>query len=109
MRAVVPASRHVSISKLATAVSTTSVVLLTERELVSSYPQFELGAVPPFGGPGGDRAVVDRTLTQHDHVVFDGGVHDTALRIRSEDLIAVAEVQAGHCRGLRHPREKERR
>jgi Ala-tRNA(Pro) deacylase len=94
VRAVVPASRNVSISKLATAVSATSVALLTEPELVSAYPQFELGAVPPFGGPGGDRVVVDRALTEHDHVVFDGGVHDTALRMRSGDLIAVAEAQS---------------
>lgn len=93
VRAVVAASSSVDISKLARAVSATEVVLLDESELVSGYPQFELGAVPPFGGPGGDRIVVDRALREHDHVVFDGGVHDTALRMRTEDLIAVAEAQ----------------
>jgi Ala-tRNA(Pro) deacylase len=93
VRAVVPASSHVSISKLANAVSATDVVLLNEAELVSAYPQFELGAVPPFGGPGGDRVVVDRALAEHDRVVFDGGVHDTALRMQTEDLIAVADAQ----------------
>jgi len=93
VRAVVAASSHVSISKLAKAVSGASVVLLTEQELVSAYPQFEIGAVPPFGGPGGDRVVVDRALTEQDRVVFDGGVHDTALRMRTEDLIAIAEAQ----------------
>ena len=93
IRAVVPASGHVSITKLADAVSATTVVLLTEGELVSAYPQFELGAVPPFGGPAGDRVVVDRSLTDHDHVVFDGGVHDTSLRMRTDDLIAVADAQ----------------
>ena len=51
VRAVVPASRRVSISKLANAVSASTVELLSEPELVSAYPQFELGAVPPFGGP----------------------------------------------------------
>jgi Ala-tRNA(Pro) deacylase len=93
VRAVVPASGHLSISKLAKAVSATDVVLLTEAELVSAYPQFELGAVPPFGGPAGDRVVIDRGLMVHDHVVFNGGVHDTALRMQTEDLIAVAEAQ----------------
>jgi Ala-tRNA(Pro) deacylase len=93
IRAVVPASAHVSISKLAKSVSTKSVALLTEPELVGAYPQFELGAVPPFGGPAGDRVVVDSGLTKDDHVVFDGGVHDTALRMRTDDLIAVAEAQ----------------
>jgi Ala-tRNA(Pro) deacylase len=93
IRAVVAASSHVSLSKLATAVSASSVALLTEPELVSDYPQFELGAVPPFSGPGGDLVVVDRALTEQDHLVFDGGVHDTALRMRTAALIAVSNAQ----------------
>ncbi|HEY8704561.1 MAG TPA: YbaK/EbsC family protein [Gaiellaceae bacterium] len=93
IRAVVPASGRVSIPKLANAVSATNLAVLTEGELISAYPQFELGAVPPFGGPAGDRVVVDRVLTDHDHVVFDGGVHDTSLRMRTDDLIAVADAQ----------------
>jgi Ala-tRNA(Pro) deacylase len=93
IRAVVPASGRVSISKLASAVSAAKVALLTEAELVMAYPQFELGAVPPFGGPAGDRVVVDSGFTKHDHVVFDGGVHDTSLRMRTADLIAVADAQ----------------
>lgn len=93
IRAVVPASGHLSISKLAEAVSAPSVALLTEAELVGAYPQFELGAVPPFGGPAGDKVLIDRSFTNIDHVVFDGGVHDTALRMRTEDLIAIAEAQ----------------
>ena len=99
IRAVVPASGHVSISKLAEAVDAESVSLLSESELVSAYPQFELGAVPPFGGPGGDRVVVDRGLAEVDHVVFDAGVHDTALRMRTEDLVAVAEAELADIAG----------
>jgi Ala-tRNA(Pro) deacylase len=83
----------VSISKLAKAVSAQTVTLLREAELVGGFPQFELGAVPPFSGPAGDRVVVDRGLTNHDHVVFDGGVHDTSLRMRTADLIEVADAQ----------------
>lgn len=95
IRAVVPASSHVSSSKLAKAASATNVVLLSEADMVVAYPQFELGAVPPFGGPAGDRTIVDQGLTEHDHVVFDGGVHDTSLRMRMEDLITVAEAETG--------------
>ena len=78
IRAVVPASGHLSISKLADAVSAKTV---------------ELGAVPPFGGPAGDRVVVDYTLTRLDHLVFDGGAHDTSLRVRTEDLITMTKAQ----------------
>jgi Ala-tRNA(Pro) deacylase len=93
VRAVIPATSRVSLSKLAEAASTTTVRLLTEAELVADYPQFELGAVPPFGGPAGDRVVVDRRLMEQEHVVFEGGVHDTSLRMRAEDLIEVADAQ----------------
>jgi len=93
VRAVVPASAHLSLAKLADAVSAKTVELMTEADLVRAYPQFELGAVPPFGGPAGDRVVVDRRITELDHVVFDGGVHDTSLRMRTEDLISAAKAQ----------------
>lgn len=90
VRAVVPASRRVDVAKLAAAVSAPNVAVLSEADLVSAYPQFELGAVPPFGGPAGDVVVVDRALAAADHVVFEAGVHDTAVRISGETLVAVA-------------------
>jgi Ala-tRNA(Pro) deacylase len=93
VRVVVPATSHVSYSKLARAVAAPTVDFLTEADLVNVYPQFELGAVPPFGGPSGDRVVVDRTLLEHDHVVFDGGVHEVSLRMRTEDLVELAEAE----------------
>jgi hypothetical protein len=34
--------------------------LATEEELAGADPMFELGAVPPFGGPAGDRIIADR-------------------------------------------------
>lgn len=93
IRAVVPASARLDLAKLADAVSAEAVELVSEPDLVLAYPQFELGAVPPFGGPAGDRTVVDRRVAKHDHVVFDGGVHDTSLRMRADDLIETAEAQ----------------
>lgn len=93
VRAVVPATRRLSVERLATALAAKSVRLLTEGELVTAYPQFELGAVPPFGGPAGDLVVLDRDLTRGEHVVVEAGVHDTSLRLRTEELVRVAEAQ----------------
>jgi Ala-tRNA(Pro) deacylase len=92
VRAVVLASSRIDLVKLAHAVNAKEVVLLTESELAGSYPQFELGAVPPFGGPAGDRVVVDRRLVDCEHVVLDAGVHDASLRLRTQDLIDVADA-----------------
>ena len=92
VRAVVLASSRLDLVKLANAVNAKEVALLTESELAGSYPQFELGAVPPFGGPAGDRVVVDRKLAHCEHVVLDAGVHDASLRLRTQDLIDVADA-----------------
>ena len=78
---------------MADAVGTKSARLLTESELVNAYPQFELGAVPPFGGPAGDLTVIDGKLAECDHVVLEAGVHDTSLRLRTDDLIRIADAQ----------------
>jgi Ala-tRNA(Pro) deacylase len=93
VRAVVSASSRLDLAKLAQAVEAKEVVLLTESELAGSYPQFELGAVPPFAGPAGDRVVIDRRLADCEHIVLDAGVHDASLRLRTEDLIAVADAR----------------
>ncbi len=92
VRAVVPASTTLSPSRLAGVLSQTTVVLLTEADLVAAYPQFELGAVPACGGPAGDVVVVDRSLLDAEHIVFDAGVHDASVRVRTDDLVRVARA-----------------
>jgi Ala-tRNA(Pro) deacylase len=99
IRALVPASQRLSLEKLGREVGGRP-TLLTEAELDGSYPEFELGAVPPFGGPAGDRVVVDAGLVQPDYVVLEAGVHDVSFRLRPQDLIAltgavVADIAAG--------------
>jgi Ala-tRNA(Pro) deacylase len=92
VRAVVPAAEHLDLEKLAGVLDGETMTLLTEGELVSAYPQFELGAVPPFGGPDGDRVVVDEALAESDFVVLDAGVHDASIRLHGRDLVAVAHA-----------------
>lgn len=92
VRCVVAASRRLSLEKLAAVVGP-GPALLSESELAGAYPQFELGAVPPFGGPRGDRVVVDSGLTECEYVVLEAGVHDRSLRLRTRDLVTVAGAQ----------------
>ena len=91
-RIVVPASSKLNLGKLADALGTKRMSIVTEGELVAAYPEFELGAVPPLGGPAGDRVVIDSRLADTDHLVFDAGVHDASLRLLTSDLIRVADA-----------------
>jgi Ala-tRNA(Pro) deacylase len=93
IRAVVPASLRLDLDKLAAATGARSVSLLSEPDLISAYPQFELGAVPPFGGPGGDSVVVDRTVAAADLVVLEAGVHDVSLRLAADELVRICDAK----------------
>jgi Ala-tRNA(Pro) deacylase len=93
VRAVIPASSKLVPRLVAEAVGVESVELVRERDLADAYPDFELGAVPPFGGPAGELTVVDRRLAGCEHVVLEAGVHDTSLRMRTEDLLTVADAK----------------
>ena len=64
VRVVIPASERLSLPKLREAIGFNEIRLATEDELAAAYPTFELGAVPPFGGPAGDRFVVDRHVAE---------------------------------------------
>jgi Ala-tRNA(Pro) deacylase len=94
VRAVLPASARLDMHKarklLGDAKSTR---LATEEELAGAYPMFELGAVPPFGGPAGDRAVVDRRLAEQESVVIGAGSHVESVRIKTQDLLSLTSAE----------------
>jgi Ala-tRNA(Pro) deacylase len=92
VRAVIPASERLDVRKLRERLGD-DVRLATEPELVWAYPQFELGAVPPFGGPAGDRVVVDPRLAAYERLVFEAGSHDESVRVRTEDLLELADAE----------------
>jgi Ala-tRNA(Pro) deacylase len=86
VRAVIPASGRLDVAKVRATLGVESVDLLTEAALAGAYPEFELGAVPPIGGPHGDRVLVDIGICEKEFVLFEAGTHDTSIRIASADL-----------------------
>jgi Ala-tRNA(Pro) deacylase len=101
VRAVVPASQRLDLHKLRKAIGTVDKPrLATEAELSAAYPGFELGAVPPFSGPSGDRVVVDQRLAWQEEVVLEAGTHSQSIKLRLRDVLAlsgadVADISAG--------------
>jgi Ala-tRNA(Pro) deacylase len=94
VRAVIPASSRLDLHKVRPVIGCgAGVRLATEEELAGAYPMFELGAVPPFGGPSGDAAVLDRRLALRDTIVVEAGRHDRSIRLATKDLVRVAEAQ----------------
>lgn len=94
VRAVVPASDRLDLQKVRHAIgSVAKTRLATEAELGAAYPGFELGAVPPFGGPSGDRVVVDARLAREDEVVLEAGTHDRSIKLHMRDLLALSGAE----------------
>jgi len=93
IRAVIPASERLDLRKLRGLLRRPGHLrLATEAELLDAYPMFELGAVPPVGGPG-DRTIIDRRLALLDEVVLEAGCHDESVRIEMRDLLFLAEAR----------------
>jgi Ala-tRNA(Pro) deacylase len=88
-RVVIPAAERLSLTKLREAIDVDEVRFATEDELGKAYPAFELGAVPPFGGPGGDRVVVDRRIAALESVLVEAGSHTDSVQLAADDLVRI--------------------
>jgi len=91
LRAVLPASERLDLRKVRRAVGGGKRVhLATEEDLAREYPEFELGAVPPFGGSRSDPVLLDARLADRESVVVEAGVHDLSIRLPTNALLRLA-------------------
>jgi len=92
MLAVLPASYHVNLIKLASIVGC-DVRLATESECHGLFPDCELGAVPPFGELYGLPVYLDEALADDPEVIFSVGTHSDAIRMGNTDFVLLAKPQ----------------
>jgi Ala-tRNA(Pro) deacylase len=94
VRAVLAASERIDLHKVAAmlGVGSKKVHLASEDDLVRDYSDFELGAVPPFGGRE-DQVIVDEQVAGRDSVVLEAGSHDTSVRLKAADLVRLTRAQ----------------
>jgi len=91
LRVVLPASERLDLPRLRELVGGGHHThLASEDDLAREYPEFDLGAVPPFGGSTGDRVVVDTRIAARDRVVLEAGDHSHSIRLRVADLMRAA-------------------
>jgi len=96
LRVVIPATERLDVHKVRDLLDLHETPhLATEEELAAAYPAFELGAVPPVGGPAGDRVVVDRKLADRESMVIEAGNHNESVRVGTTDLLVLAQAEIG--------------
>ena len=89
VRAVIPASERLDLHKVRNYLDDQKLRLATEQELTDVYRGFDLGAVPPLGGPTGDQILIDVRIAELDQVIVEAGTHEQSVRVRAADLRAL--------------------
>ena len=90
--AVLPASFHVNLNKLASIVGC-DVRLATESECYALFPDCEPGAVPPFGELYGLPVYMDEALADDPEIILSVGTHSDAIRMGNADFVHLAKPQ----------------
>ena len=93
VRVVLPASRRLDLTRVRELLGDgKSIHLASEEELGNVYPMFELGAVPPLGGPS-DSVLVDRHTAERESVIVEAGTHRESLLMKTVDLVTLTDAR----------------
>lgn len=88
---VLAAPARVDWTKVAEAVGTDEVRLAHESEFAKTFPDCEVGAMPPFGNLYSLPVYVDQDLAANEKVIFQAGSHDETFSIRYADFARLAK------------------
>jgi Ala-tRNA(Pro) deacylase len=61
------------------------VELASEEEMAQVFDDCEPGAEPPFGNLYNITTIMDKALEKDDHIVFQAGTHDKAIKMSMAD------------------------
>jgi Ala-tRNA(Pro) deacylase len=89
--AVLPANHKVSIDNFRKAFSVQNVELCREDEFRDTFPDCELGAMPPFGNLYGLQVYACRELTRDKEIAFNAGSHSELIRMEYADFERLAK------------------
>jgi len=88
---VVSSSSRIDMAVLKTQLGAASVELAKEDEMAAIFSDCELGAEPPFGNLYDLPTIIDKTLTADDHIIFQAGSHEKAIRLAMDDYLKLVE------------------
>ena len=88
---VLPASCKIDMDALKSQLAAKSVKLAKEKDIVKIFPDCVAGAEPPFGNLYDLPTIMDKTLEDDDHITFQGGTHEKAIRMSMDDYHKLVE------------------
>ena len=88
---VLPAIHLVDFKKLKKITKAKELDLAQETEVGKLFPEFELGAEPPFGQLYGLTVYVDKMLQENDEIVFNAGTHTDMVKMKYQDFLRLTK------------------
>ena len=88
---VLAASCKVDLEKLCEVLGAKQCRLMEESEMAGMFPDVEVGAEGPFGGPYGMPTIVDERLAACKTITFAADTHHSAFRMNYDDYARLAE------------------
>ncbi len=83
---VLPASYKVDFGQLKANLGSEDIALAGEAEFKNSFPDCEVGAMPPFGNLYDMEVYVAETLTHNNEIAFNAGTHTEIIRMNFSDF-----------------------
>jgi Ala-tRNA(Pro) deacylase len=84
--AVLPSSYHVDLERLKKTVGAKSVALAHEDEFKATFPDCQVGAMPPFGNLYNMDVFVAEKLAEDDEIAFNACSHTELIRMAYKDF-----------------------
>jgi Ala-tRNA(Pro) deacylase len=91
MMCVLSACYKIDLSALKGQLGAESVELAEEKEIGKIFDDCELGAEPPFGNLYDLPTVMDKAIEKDDHITFQAGTHEKAIRMSMDDYRKLVE------------------
>ncbi len=86
-----PAPYHVNPEKAAAALGAREARMADEERFAETFPDCEVGAMPPFGNLYGVPVCMDRTLANDETIVFRAGTHTDTMSVDYADFERLVE------------------
>jgi len=84
--AVVPAAQKVDVRRLKEATGAKKAEIAAEEDFRSTFPECDLGAMPPFGNLYGLTVYVDPQLAEDEEIAFNACSHTELMRLPYKDF-----------------------
>jgi Ala-tRNA(Pro) deacylase len=81
-----PAPYRVDLAKVGEVLGANEVRLAHEEEFATTFPDCEVGAMPPFGNLYNLPVYVDKTLAEDEVIVFQAGTHTDTMSLKYADF-----------------------